>query len=113
MNYMSTAKRVQKMLKQYGRIVMVTEPATVDIITGTETAGQAKSVYAIETANRYKPIDGTIITAKTKVYLASSYDTSDLPIEIGVGHKIDGLQVKLVERVSPDGTVIVYRVYAE
>jgi len=101
------------MLKQYGRIVRVTEPATVDVITGTETAGQTKSVYAIETTNRYKPIDGTIITAKTKVYFASSYDTRDLPIEIGVGHKIDGLQVKLVERVSPDGTVIVYRVYAE
>ncbi len=113
MNYMSTAKRVQKMLKQYGRIVRVTEPAKVDVITGTETAGQTKSVYAIETTNRYKPIDGTIITAKTKVYFASSYDTRDLPIEIGVGHKIDGLQVKLVERVSPDGTVIVYRVYAE
>ena len=113
MNYTATAKRVQKMLKQYGRIVEVTEPAGRDVITGEQMYGKPRYVHAIETTNRYKPIDGTIITAKTKVYVAASYDTHNLPIEIGVGHIIDGLQVKLVERVTPDGTVIVQRVYAE
>lgn len=113
MNYTATAKRVQKMLKQYGRIVEVTEPSTIDILTGQEIPGQEKSIYVLEVTNKYKPIDGTIITATTKVYLASSFDINGMPIDIGVGHKIDNLQIKLVERIAPNGTVLMYRIYAE
>jgi len=113
MNYTATAKRVQETLKNHGRVGLITLPSTIDILTGQEIPGQEKSIYVLEVTNKYKPIDGTIITATTKVYLASSFDINGMPIDIGVGHKIDNLQIKLVERIAPNGTVLMYRIYAE
>ena len=113
MNYNATANRIQETLKNYGRVGLITLPSTIDILTGQEIPGQEKSIYVLEVTNKYKPIDGTIITATTKVYIASSFDINGMPIDIGVGHKIDNLQIKLVERIAPNGTVLMYRIYAE